>query len=41
MLVNMQLDQQSKPSLEARGARAALVLSVITATPVLAGDLTK
>jgi uncharacterized protein (DUF2141 family) len=40
MLANMQLSQQSKPSLETRGMRAALVLSVIAATPALAGDLT-
>jgi uncharacterized protein (DUF2141 family) len=36
----MQLSQLSKPSFKARGVRAALVLLVIAATPVLAGDLT-
>ena len=36
----MQLIQPSKPSFKARGVRAALVLLVIAATPVLAGDLT-
>ncbi len=46
MLTDMQLIQQSKPALEARTVRAALILSVIAATPVLAvtpalaGDLT-
>jgi uncharacterized protein (DUF2141 family) len=40
MLTNMQLSQQPKPSLHTRGVRAALVLSIIAATPVLAGDLT-
>jgi uncharacterized protein (DUF2141 family) len=32
MLANMQLGRQSKPFFEARGVRAALVLSVIAAT---------
>ena len=36
----MQLSQPSKPSFKARGVRAALILLVIAATPVLAGDLT-
>jgi uncharacterized protein (DUF2141 family) len=36
----MQLSQPSKPSFKARGVRAALVLLVIAATPVLAGELT-
>jgi uncharacterized protein (DUF2141 family) len=36
----MKLSQPSKPSFKARGMRAALVLLVIAATPVLAGDLT-
>jgi uncharacterized protein (DUF2141 family) len=36
----MQLSQPSKPSFKALGVRAALVLLVIAATPVLAGDLT-
>jgi uncharacterized protein (DUF2141 family) len=36
----MQLSQPSTPSFKARGVRAALVLLVIAATPVLAGDLT-
>jgi uncharacterized protein (DUF2141 family) len=40
MLANMQLSQQSKPFLVTRAVRAALVLSVTAATPVLAGDLT-
>ena len=40
MLVNMQLSQQPKSSLKTRGVRAGLVLSIIAATPALAGDLT-
>ena len=36
----MQLSQPSKHSFKARGVRAALVLLVIAATPVLAGELT-
>jgi uncharacterized protein (DUF2141 family) len=36
----MKLSQLSKPSFKARGVRAAPVLLVIAATPVLAGDLT-
>jgi len=40
MLANMQLSQQSKPLLDAGGVWAAFVLSVLAATPVLAGDLT-
>jgi uncharacterized protein (DUF2141 family) len=40
MLANMQLSQQLQLFLGTRGARATLVLSVIAATPVLAGDLT-
>jgi uncharacterized protein (DUF2141 family) len=40
MLANMQLNQQLKPFLGTRGVRATLLLTVIAATPVLAGDLT-
>ncbi len=40
MLANMQLSQHSKPFLATRAVRAALVLSVTAATPVLAGELT-
>jgi len=40
MLANMKISQQPKSSLETRGVRAALLLSVIAAAPVLAGDLT-
>jgi uncharacterized protein (DUF2141 family) len=36
----MQLSQPSKHSFKARGVRAALILMVIAAAPVLAGDLT-
>jgi uncharacterized protein (DUF2141 family) len=36
----MKISQQPKPSSETHGVRAALLLSVIAAMPVLAGDLT-
>jgi uncharacterized protein (DUF2141 family) len=40
MLANMKTAQQPKSSFDTRGLRAALLLPLIAAMPVLAGDLT-